>query len=220
MFAWPKRVTWSSSSSGLVKGLVFVLLENQIVADHGDEAWERVQRRAGLEHVTYGPRDDHPHEDLLALLEAAEPLVGHTGRDLQRWFGRRALIQLASEFYRFFRAHDTTVSFAAALNEEVHPAVRKRYPGAEVPVFQIDDDPREGDLRLRYDSDRGLCSFAEGLIEGTGQLYGEKVTIEQPCCVHEGHPYCDLVLTIEGAAGEDPFLDLDDREHRRPATPV
>lgn len=86
-------------------------------------------------------------------------------------------------------------------------------------MLLVDEQPRQGDLRLRYDSERGLCSFAEGILEGVGNLYGEKVTNQQPRCVHEGHPYCDLVVTVEGAAGEDPFYGLDEPEppqHRPP----
>lgn len=174
-------------------------------------------RRARRARRRLRGREDYPHGQLLALLEAAEPHIGHTGREAQRWFGRRALLQLTDEFYPLFRHHDSTAEFAAAINEEIHPAVEKRYPGAELPVLLVDEQPREGDLRLRYDSERGLCSFAEGILEGVGNLYGEKVAVEQPCCVHEGHPYCDLVLTVEGAAGEDPFYGLDELDPPRGA---
>lgn len=197
-----------------MKGLVFTLLQDRIVRDHGQDAWQDVLASADVPGE-YEEMEDYPHTELLDLLGAAEPYTGRSGREAQRWFGRRALIQLAGDFYRFFRDHTSTVDLARAINDEIHPAVRQRYPGAEVPLFRIDDDPTHGDLRLRYDSGRGLCSFAEGLIEGTGNLYGEKVTIEQPRCVHEGYPYCDLVLTIEGAAGEDPFFGLEAPEPAR-----
>lgn len=187
-----------------MKGLVFVLLRERLLRDYGDEAWEDTVEQAGLDG-DYEVMEDYPYEHLGELLAAAEPYTGHAGREAQRWFGRRALLQLAGDFFHLFRDHGSTVDFAAAINEQIHPHVEESYPGAELPILLVDESPREGDLRLRYDSERGLCSFAEGILEGVGNLYGEKVTIQQPCCVHEGHPYCDLVLTVEGAVNEGPF---------------
>lgn len=196
-----------------MKGLVFELLKKRIVADHGIKAWGTILDQAGLEGG-YQTQENYPHQELLTLLEAAKPYTRRTGRDAQRWFGRRAFHQLAGEFYHLFRDHDSTVSFAKAINTHVHPEVRKHYPGAELPVLHLDNDPPSGDLLLRYDSPRGLCSFAEGILEGVGNLYGEKVTIDQPQCVHKGDPHCDLILITEGQVDEAPFETLGST-HRR-----
>ncbi len=205
-----------------MKGLVFNLLENQILADHGEHAWERILRDAGVDDA-YQTHADYPAEDLLLLLDAAEPYTRRGGREAQRWFGRRAFHQLAAEFHHLFKPHDSTVAFARAINDTIHPEVRKHYPGAEVPTFDVEEHPPGGDLRLRYESYRGLCSFAEGLIEGVGNLYGEKVTIQQPRCVHEKDPHCDLVITAQGDADKDPFGTLDlhapPRARRSPERP-
>lgn len=190
-----------------MKGLVFVLLENRIRADHGDQAWDEILEETGLEGV-YTTVGDYPYQEFVALLEAAEPYIGERGREAQRWFGRRALHQLAEEFFELFEPHDSTRAFALTINDVIHPEVRKLYPGAEVPTFDIDEAPAEGDLLLRYNSGRGLCSFAEGLLEGTADLYGETITVEQPACVHEGDPHCDLVLTVEGTTEARRLADL------------
>lgn len=190
-----------------MKGLVFELFRKCILSERGEETWSKIQSEADVEGP-FHPQDDRPYQDLIRLLEAAEPHIGRSGREAQRWFGRRAFSQLAASFYHVFKPHDSTRSFVLSINTTVHPEVEERFPGAEVPFFHIDEHPDRGDLRLRYASDRGLCSFGEGLIQGAGNLYGEKVTVEQPRCVHEGDPHCDLVVMIEGDAQVDPFETL------------
>ena len=50
---------------------------------------------------------------------------------------------------------------------------------------------------MGYRSPRKLCSFAEGLLLGAADHYGEKLTIEQPLCMKRGDDRC--VLEIEFA---------------------
>lgn len=180
-----------------MKGIVFTLLEDRILADYGEDAWDEILDEAGVDGI-YTTLGNYPHEELVALLDAAEPYAGYSGRDAQRWFGRHALVQLADKYPELFEPHTSTRGFALTINDVIHPEVRKLYPGAEVPTFEVEEHPDEGDLLLRYTSTRGLCSFAEGLLQGTGDLYGEEIDVEQPSCVHEGDDHCDLVLQVEG----------------------
>jgi hypothetical protein len=185
-----------------VKGIVFTLLEETIVDEHGMDAWDRILEEAGLDGV-YTTLGNYPYEQLVTLLQAAEPVVGYSGRRAQQWFGRRALHRLADRYPELFEPHTSTREFALTLNDVIHPEVRKLYPGAEVPTFALDEDPEDGNLSLRYESERGLCSFAEGLLLGTGDRYGEEIGVQQPRCVHEGDSYCDLVLTVEASTSRE-----------------
>jgi predicted hydrocarbon binding protein len=72
--------------------------------------------------------------------------------------------------------------------------VRKLYPGADVPEF--DFEVREGVLVMGYRSPRKLCSFAEGLLLGAADHYGEQVTIEQPSCMKRGDDQCVIEITF------------------------
>ncbi|MFN2628903.1 MAG: V4R domain-containing protein [Gaiellaceae bacterium] len=47
---------------------------------------------------------------------------------------------------------------------------------------------------MDYYSPRKLCAFAEGLLLGAGDHYGETVAIEQPKCMHRGDPRCHLEI--------------------------
>jgi hypothetical protein len=119
-----------------VKGIVFTLLEETIVDEHGMDAWDRILEEAGLDGV-YTTLGNYPYEQLVTLLQAAEPVVGYSGRRAQQWFGRRALHRLADRYPELFEPHTSTREFALTLNDVIHPEVRKLYPGAEVPIFAL-----------------------------------------------------------------------------------
>jgi len=123
-----------------VKGIIFNLLEDVVTAEHGVEEWEQVLDRAGLDgsYTAVGSYDDAQFTALLAALPGG-PSV--SSDDRLRSFGRSAMKLLARRYPVFFRGHGATRSFILTLNQIIHPEVRKLYPGADVPVFDFDDDP-------------------------------------------------------------------------------
>ena len=98
--------------------------------------------------------------------------------DVVSWLGRNALPLFALHYPELFEPHDSTPSFVLTLNDIIHPEVRKLYPGADVPEF--DFAFREELLVMGYRSPRKMCSFAEGLLLGAADHFGERLTIEQP----------------------------------------
>ena len=110
------------------------------------------------------------------------------------WFGRNAVPLFAGRYPQLFTPHDTTRSFVLTLNDIIHPEVRKLYPGADVPEF--DFDVRGELLVMGYHSPRKLCSFAEGLLRGAADHYGERLTIEQPLCMKRGDEHCVLEIAF------------------------
>ncbi len=96
--------------------------------------------------------------------------------------------------------HDSTRSLLYALNDIIHPEVRKLYPGAEVPIFDLEpvpgQEPSDRVATLGYRSARRLCALAEGFVEGVADHFGEQATIEQPSCMLRGGERCALVCTF------------------------
>jgi hypothetical protein len=141
----------------------------------------------------------YPDEDLTALVAAASTALEMPAEDIIRWFGRNALPLLAKSYPQFFEPHDSTRPFILTLNDIIHPEVRKLYPGADVPVFDFDTASDEV-LVMDYVSSRKLCSFAEGLIEGAADHYGETVSIEQSKCMGRGDAKCVLEIRFGGGS--------------------
>lgn len=178
-----------------MKGVVFNLLEEVVVRDHGEDVWDDLLEATRLDgaYTSLGSYDD---SELLRLVASASAALDAPVDDLIRWFGRNALALLADRYPHLFSPHAATRPFLLTLNDIIHPEVRKLYPGAIVPVFDFDSSSEEV-LVMGYASPRPLCAFAEGLIDGAADHYGERVEIEQPRCMRRGDEKCVLTISFQ-----------------------
>jgi len=174
-----------------MKGVVFNLLEQLVARDFGEDTWDALLDASRLDGV-YTSLGSYPDEDLVKLVSAASEALAMPADDVVSWLGRNALPLFAGYYPQLFEPHDCTRSFVLTLNDIIHPEVRKLYPGADVPEF--DFKSRDGVLVMGYRSPRKLCSFAEGLLLGAGDHYGERLTIEQPLCMKRGDDQCVLEI--------------------------
>jgi hypothetical protein len=177
-----------------VKGVVFNLLEEVMVREGGEDLWDSLLDKAGLQGA-YTSLGSYPDADMFRLVSAASEATGVPADEVLRGFGRKALPLLAQSYPWFFAAHSTARSLVLTLNDIIHPEVRKFYPGVDVPVFEFDASSDQV-LVMGYASPRKLCAFAEGLIEGTAAHYGERASIVQPRCMNRGDDTCLLQLTF------------------------
>ena len=180
--------------SGPLKGVVLDLHEQAVVRDHGEDAWDDLLGTAGLVGA-YTTLGSYPDDHLGRLVTHAAIAFGMPAEDVIRWFGREALPLLAASYPEFFTPHTSTRAFLMTLNDIIHPEVRKVYPGADVPWFDM-GEAADGAVVMGYTSRRRLCAFAEGLIEGAAAYYAEPVRIEQPTCMLVGDDACSLVVHL------------------------
>ena len=179
-----------------MKGIIFNLLETVVSRDLGEDTWDALLDSTGLTGA-YTSVGTYPHEELLALVGAASAATGRETQELVRWFGREAIPLLYARHAVFFDPHTTTRAFLLSLNDVIHPEVRKLFPGAYAPSFLVSGEDEDG-LLLAYDSHRGLCAFAEGLILGTADHYGETVVVDQTECAQLGAAHCVLRTSTVG----------------------
>jgi len=177
-----------------MKGVVFDLFEQAVVRAHGEDAWDDLLADAGLLGA-YTSLGSYPDAHLGRLVDRASGALGMDAQDTTRWFGREALSLMAAAYPEFFTPHTSTHAFLMTLNDIIHPEVRKVYPGADVPWFDMGEAP-DGALVMGYASRRRLCAFAEGLIQGAAAHYAESVRIEQPICMLRGDDACSLVVHL------------------------
>jgi hypothetical protein len=78
-----------------VKGVIFNLLAGAVCDEYGEDAWDELLDRAGLEGA-WTSVGSYPHKDLLRVVAEAATMWQWTHDDVIRWFGRSALPRLAS----------------------------------------------------------------------------------------------------------------------------
>lgn len=182
-----------------MKGIVFTLLEEIVAREHGEETWESMLDAAELEGA-YTAVGNYPDEEFMRLVAAGSSALGRGPDEIVRWFGRNAMPLFHQRYPELFEGHATTRSFVLTLNDVIHPQVRKLMPGAYVPEFEFDDSIADR-LTIGYRSNRHLCSFAEGLIEGAAEHFGELARIEQTECQKRGDDRCVFVCSFEIDSG-------------------
>jgi hypothetical protein len=177
-----------------VKGIIFNLLEEVVSNDFGVDSWDDTLDAAGLSGA-YTAIGNYADSDFIALLAGLPNEVGDERSRLQ-WFGRRAMPLLAQRYSVFFSPHASAIPFLVSLNDVIHAEVRKLYPGAEVPDFEI-GAVGPASVTLHYRSQRRLCWLAEGFILGAADYYEQGVSIDQTACMHLGDDHCTLVCTLD-----------------------
>jgi len=177
-----------------VKGIVFNLLEEIVTRDAGEDAWDDVlgDARVGGAYTALG---SYPDEELSLLVGAIGRRLDRPPGEVVRWLGREAFPRFAARHPELVEPHGATRPLVLALNDIIHPEVRKLHPGAEVPYFDV-ESPAADRIALGYRSPRRLCALAEGLLEGCATHFGETIAIEQPLCMLRGDELCRLEISL------------------------
>jgi Haem-NO-binding len=177
-----------------MKGIVFNLLEEIVVANYGNDAWDNILSAASLDGA-YTSLGSYPDEDMQKLVAVAASVTAQSPNEVLRWFGVQAIPLLYTRYPVFFTPHTSTRPFILSVNSIIHPEVRKVYPGAQVPTFEFADAP-DGGLLMGYRSPRRMCALAQGFTEGAAAHYGETATFDHRECMHNGDERCLCHITF------------------------
>ena len=180
-----------------MKGIVFTLLQQVVSEEHGEAAWDGLLDTAGLDGA-YTAVGTYADDEMTALVGAASAALGRSEDEILVWFGRRCIPLFAGRYPHVFEGHTSAKSLALALNDVIHPEVRKLLPGAYVPEFDY-SEPAPDALSISYASKRRLCSFAEGLLTGACDHFGETATIVHDRCMKRGDAECLITCTFRPA---------------------
>ncbi len=181
-----------------MKGIVFNLLEEVVTAEFGAATWDMLLEGAGVDGA-FTSLGNYPDEQLVRLVGVAATALKMEPAAVVRWFGIKALPLFARRYRELFDGHTSARTFVLTLNNIIHPEVRKLYPGADVPDFEVDAS-NERTLVLGYRSARQMCALAEGLVTGAAEYFGETAVIRHPRCLHRNDDHCRLEITFERKA--------------------
>jgi hypothetical protein len=152
-------------------GMVFCELLEMIEQRFSFDVADAVLARAGLNGswTAVGNYDD---ADLVSLVVALSAETGVPVPELLRAYGHHLFGVFRDRYAQFMTPHSTAIGFFGVLESHVHTEVRKLYPTACPPLFEL-IALADGRHVLDYRSTRGLAAFAHGLVEASLAHFGD-----------------------------------------------
>ena len=165
-----------------MKGIVFTeffdLVAGKFGMDMVDDIIDACELPSGGSYTAVGTYDHREIVDLVgALSEKSQvpvpDLLNVYGEHL---FGR--FVVLYPQFFANGNSSANAFEFLAGVQNYIHVEVRKLYPTAELPTFDI-ERPSANTLVMIYHSGRHLEDVAEGLIQGCLKHFKEEARIDR-----------------------------------------
>jgi len=162
-----------------MKGVVFTefleMVEAAFSADLVDDLLASTELASGGSYTAVGSYD---HGEMIALVVRLSELSGLPVPDLVRRFGQHLFGRFHLLYPGFFTGVADAMDFLARIEDVIHVEVRKLYPDAELPRFEI-ERPDPLSMTMTYRSCRPFGDLAEGLILGCIDHYGEPIAVSR-----------------------------------------
>ena len=159
-----------------MKGTIFVLFEDFVGAELGENGVAEVLDAAGLADAEpfVGP-GSYPIEQFSALVDATGSRLGLPGDEVRRSFGRYAFPALARSAPGLLDGLDGPRQFLEQLDTIIDTEVRKLDPDAHPAHFTVLAVAGD-EMLLEYESPHGLFSLVCGFLEGVGDWYRTSIS--------------------------------------------
>ena len=172
-----------------MKGIIFTefmeLVEDAFGLETVDAILQNTELESGGSYTSLGTYD---HKEILALVDALSERTGLAVSALVKTFGKHLISTFATKFAEFFEAESDTLAFLTKIEGHIHMEVRKLYDDTELPTFECKYETPTV-LWLTYRSHRPFADLAHGMIEATGQYYGNELEITRED-LHSEEQYC------------------------------
>lgn len=159
-------------------GMVNSAIMDLLVESHGEETWQKVKSKAGVEDEMFIANDSYPDEITYKLVGAAAEVLGRPAGEILNQFGRWWVLETARKSYgHLMKSGGRNLGEFLKNLPNFHTRVVMMFPKLQPPTFECTDvQPTE--LRMHYRSHRrGLSAFVIGLLEGLGEMFAVVVKI-------------------------------------------
>ncbi|MDS0259164.1 heme NO-binding domain-containing protein [Haloarcula sp. S1CR25-12] len=168
-------------------------LRTFVIEEHSRNRWEQVKEVAGVDTDWYTRMEDYPDEEFQGIYEVLLEDAGVSDAELQRTFGQFLFEKLADMYGQiYFDDEWGVLDLIDNVEETIHQSLKQRNDSGFTPP-ELETEPfGEDGLAVLYSSDRHLCEFGKGLIQGSAAHYGTNLTIEEPQCMKDGADICRI----------------------------
>ncbi|WP_340064973.1 heme NO-binding domain-containing protein [Ascidiimonas aurantiaca] len=161
-----------------MKGVVFTRFLEMIEEEFGLETLDHIIETSNLpSKAIYTDIGTYDSGEMFTMIKVLSEKTGMEINDLVYHFGRYFFGTLTEDHPKLFEQYKTALELLSSIESHIHVHVKKIYPGAELPTFEVvEQGPSH--LILIYRSQRALYHFARALMEKTFEHYNEEVAIQ------------------------------------------
>jgi Haem-NO-binding len=177
-----------------MKGIVFTeffeMVEEKFGYEMVDELITSTELPSGGIYTAVGTYNHGEMIDLVVNLSQKSKIPVS---DLLRVFGGYLFQTFTKTYRHFIENAPDAFAFLASIHDYIHVEVRKLYPDAELPHFDI-LRPDDRTLIMNYYSNRKMSDLAYGLIDGCMKHFGEEAQVTQTA-LNEDNSSVQFVIT-------------------------
>ena len=162
-----------------MKGMVFTAFIEYVEDSFGDLVVEQMISGCNLaSDGAYTSVGTYDHGEIVQMIVQLGKLSDREIPGLIKDFGYRLFGTLVAGYPEVVKYVNDSFSLVATIDNHIHVEVRKLYPDADLPSFSHEfRGPDE--LRLLYESERGLADLAEGLLLGCFDHFKEEIVLQR-----------------------------------------
>ncbi|KYG74921.1 heme-NO-binding protein [Roseivirga ehrenbergii] len=161
-----------------MKGIVFTEFLEMVETKFGLEMVDYIVESSDLKSKgAYTSIGTYDFVEMLQLIGHLSEKTAIPAEKLIYEYGLYFFGYLETNYPHIFKQYNSPVAFLHSVEGHIHVQVRKIYPDAELPTFEVREiGPNQ--MEMIYHSKRALYKFAEALIRKTFDHYHEKCEIE------------------------------------------
>jgi hypothetical protein len=160
-------------------GLVNKAAQDFVIEGHGEEVWQIIRAKAGVEEVAFVSMQPYPDEITYNIVGAASAHLGADPDDILEAFGQYWIKFTMVEGYSHLLdlAGRTFPEFLNNLNN-MHAHIAQSFTELKPPSFYCETIDAHT-FRFEYHTERpGLVRFVKGLLLGLGERFNITVGVE------------------------------------------
>lgn len=175
-----------------MKGAIFIALNEMIEEQKGLDVWFKIIDRANVSGI-YTSTENYSDEELFKIVGVICELLEADVSVVLKSFGEYLFHYLHKSYPMFADQKPNFFDFIQSIDGVIHVEVHKLDEHAQTPKINV-IQVNEHKALLEYYSPRKLCHLAEGLLLGSANHYGIKISVAQTQCMHKGAEKCHLHL--------------------------
>lgn len=161
-----------------MKGIVFTEFLDLVEDKFGLEVVDEIINKSNLESGgAYTAVGTYKFSEMLQLLQHLSKNTGLSIDDLLLVYAEHFFSVLEDSYPGLLATYSDPIEMLSSIENHIHIEVRKIYPDAELPTFEVIEKTKNS-LIMIYKSSRAMHHFGLGLMNKTFEHFNATATIE------------------------------------------